>query len=256
MIGSASERPQSGGVAVGVPVAIAIASAMDLIWSTINGHTGRDVRGDSEYRKARAWYDAGPSGVIEHQYADEFVSGLGEVKCLTGTGLIFCRGRNDETAVEKWDELGPPPPGRGRAGRYNRHGESVLYLSDQRHGVERELSPARPLFVQEYRLNVQDVRIADFTPSANVASLINAVFDHAELVEEFSDDDPSNANETRYWFSQAVAQLVARVGFDGMCVPGVRAREDGRHYRNLVIFQPGDRWRSWSRREEGTSRVD
>lgn len=139
--------------------------------------------------------------------------------------------------------MGPPDPSRRRinADRYNRDGESVLYLSENDGGVVRECKMGdaradadRELWIQEYLIPASSLRIVDLS-IGDEETLINNVMWFAE----HAGDDP---NPTKL-FSRAIAELAAR-SFDGFLVRGTRG-DDSFEYRNLVIFRPLGRWESW-----------
>ena len=154
-------------------------------------------------------------------------------------GALVCfRGRADRSDITGAAQMGPGPGGNG--GRYNRPGESVLYLADSIDGVVREMrfwsSSCRVLCVQEYSVPLDDLNVADLA-TPEVSGLLTCAFDAAEMSgnAEFGSKD--------YAFSQMLAALVRRAGFSGMIVPGVRGAP-GQTYRNVDLFSHRG-WNSW-----------
>jgi hypothetical protein len=107
--------------------------------------------------------------------------------------------------------------------------------------------PKRPLHVQEYRIDPTEIWIADCRNE--VPPVVGYAFDIAERCGP----GPISVGES-FAFSQAVALLVRRAGFDAILVPGVRSK-NGLTYANVVVFAPGQRWRRWSLGPQGFNRV-
>jgi hypothetical protein len=210
------------------------------------GHTGRSTPVGLDYRQAEEWskvaleLDALPS----HPAAERFRAKLRSVSQYVGS-TTFVRGRRDDGSINGWRDMGPPPRGAAQGSRYAAPGIIVLYLCDSTEGVIKELPvPAgRGLFFQDYEL-ATSIRLADFT-DPQLSEFLKAVFDMAEnsMVD-------GRVGPIGYGFSQVVAEIVREAGFEGMIVPGVRGHKDLR-YRNVVVFEPGDNWLAWSRREAG-----
>lgn len=55
---------------------------------------------------------------------------------------------------------------------------------------------------------------------------------------------------TGYIFSQVLAEITQEAEYDGMIVPGVRGNRD-LQYRNVVVFNPLDKWPAWSCQDAG-----
>ncbi|HEY4785547.1 MAG TPA: hypothetical protein VIH57_05840, partial [Bacteroidales bacterium] len=137
--------------------------------------------------------------------------------------------------------MGPPPSDSCiKGGRYNKKGESVLYLSDSEQGVKDELQyhygSDIKIVIQNYKIPTHQLKIADLT-SYERTSLINAVMWHCEL-----------ANHSGYCsirFSQMIAEILEIQKFDGAKVFGVRGDGSKILYNNVFIFNPLDRWKDW-----------
>ncbi len=156
----------------------------------------------------------------------------------------FFRARpSTEVGAGGWAEMGPPPRA-SRAGRYNRRGHSVLYLSSTRAGVRAEIAAAA-LCIQEYRL--PNLRIVDLARE-DLSDLICAAFD---LAEGASVD--GRQGSATYAFPQFLAGILRLRRIDGFLVPGVRGNGD-QAYSNLVVFRPLRRWHTWSCHEAGFAR--
>jgi RES domain-containing protein len=160
--------------------------------------------------------------------------------------LVLVRARPNDNSIHGWEQMGPPPLGRGPAGRYNRAGTSVLYLSTSEEGVRLEL-PNRRLCLQQYEIDLSRLRIADFR-STQTPDVLRAAFDLAESACVPGRNGPSN-----YAFSQFLASLISRLGFDGFIVPGVRGGPTTR-YENVVMLHPEGSWVSWSAGASGFRR--
>jgi len=211
------------------------------IWTLTYGHTGREVRGDAGYSLAVEWAKLQTCAeLLNHPACEEFCSLVPSAPRLPDTALVFFRGRGVTSVPPRVDQMGPPPLNRvPAAGRYNRPGKRVLYLSDSEEGVLRELSAwlvEGVPYVQRYRLPLDKLNIADFAVIPD-DHFVTAAFSKAE--ECYVDGrGPSN-----YIFSQLLAELVM-AQFDGMRIPGVRGKP-GSWYSNVVIFQPYPNWHDW-----------
>jgi hypothetical protein len=208
--------------------------------SVKEGHTGRTVICNAEYGLIRAWASLPTEEIRQHPLADKLRAAVASARCVQGAGLVCYRGRRlQRDSHPSIELLGPPPEGWVcPENRYNCVSETVLYLCSREPAVAREVTtePDNDLYCLDYRLPLQDLRVADFTDAA-LDPLLNAVF---EIAETFNVDGRGPAT---YSFSQFVAQVVAGV-FDGMMVPGVRGDRTLR-YSNVVIFRPHPRWREW-----------
>ena len=216
---------------------------LDLIF----GPTGRRVRGDRHHEAVRNWIRCtDDTSLRAHAGCEQFVQELRRVQIIRAP-LTCYRGRPHA------GEMGPPTDAQAGAGRYNRDGVGVLYMSDLEVGVQRELR-ARPssgpfgvqrfIWVQRFIITPQARGIADLT-MVDPASVIASTCWFAELAAP--DGEPTFA------FSQFVAALVSD-GFDGMRVPGVRGT-DAVRYTNVVMFSPAERWRDWIDTSTGPTRL-
>src|SRR5207249_3356597 len=137
------------------------------------------------------------------------------------------RARQHDSSIRGWEQMGPPPAGRSPAGRYNRAGTSVLYLSTSEEGVRREI-PASRLCIQKYSIDTTRLRLADLA-SEEASNLLHAAFDLAEKACVSGWSAPSD-----YTFPQFLAQSIGLFGFDGFRIPGVRGESHVR-YQNIVL---------------------
>ena len=211
------------------------------------GHTGRSTPVGVDYRLVEEWSKAGSrEQLMSHQAANRFRTELNSVATVGGGSVECVRGRLDDGTIASWRDMGPPPPSCAVGGRYAPSGAVVLYLCDSAPAVFRELSPADNgrVFLQEYVLRTDSLRLADFTP-ARLDEFVKAVFDVAE-----NSSLEGRVGPVGYTFSQVVGDLVRQAGFDGMVVPGVRGAPHFQ-YRNVVVFESQDRWLRWSRQETG-----
>lgn len=128
-------------------------------------------------------------------------------------------------------EFGPPPfPA---AGRYNRPGQSALYLGMDPHGLSAEMkrfvNPKEHFYFARY-LPLASLSLVDLS-DAGVHAALHLAFDRAERLD------------LDYEAAQRLADVVRELGIDGVIVPGVRG-STAHHYRNLVIFNCFD-WARW-----------
>jgi hypothetical protein len=206
---------------------------LDLIF----GPTGRRVRGDRHHHTVRNWIRCtDDTSLRAHAGCEQFVQELRRVQIIR-VPLQCYRGRTPpfRSEVPDAEEMGPPT--HAEAGRYNRDGIGVLYMSDLEMGVQRELrerARSGPSWVQRFVITPQARGIADLT-MVDPASVIASACWFAELA--------AKVGEPTFAFSQFVAALVSD-GFDGMRVPGVRGTDAAR-YTNVVMFSPAERWRDW-----------
>ena len=217
----------------------------DGAWEQQYGHAGRTVRGGEAAARAREWAKlAERDKLLRHPAAADFLHLLPQARLVGGSSFTCFRGRPfyGGKMPSGAGEMGPPPlHGVPNEGRYNRAGEHVLYLSDSKGGVYRELRQEKGLlYVQKYQLPLEKLRIADFT-RIPPDHLVTAIFAQAELCKVEGRGGPES-----YIFSQTVAELVAK-HFDGMRMLGVHG-EPWARYSNVVIFKPHDPkevWQSW-----------
>lgn len=203
--------------------------------------TGRSGTADSDYALARGWAElADPTQFERHEALKRFIAGMTPASTLRpkGGGLLCFRGRRRFLAgysPSPW-EMGPPPSASAPEGRYNKVGESVLYLCESERAVlEEPITGTGPLWIQRFVLPADQLAIADFS-SVRGDDFLSKVFLFAELA-----GNPGVA--VQLCFSQFVASLVSR-HFDGMWIPGVRGNKNHR-YCNLVMFRAESRWRDW-----------
>jgi RES domain len=161
---------------------------------------------------------------------------LRQCPALVGSDLQCFRGRTFESDIPSSKDMGPPPKHFATENRYNGDGQPVLYLCTVRAAVEMELHNATNIWIQEFQVPVQSMRIADLRQKEDCADdLLNLMMWHAELA--------GTVGYATRQFSQFVAHLVSS-HFDGMLVPGVQGNSSLR-YQNLVIFRPLAAWQEW-----------
>jgi len=103
--------------------------------------------------------------------------------------------------------------------------------------------------IQEYDLPLGELRLADFAGD-DAPEFFHSVFDLTESVGV-----PGRTALLRdFNFGHIVADLTSKAGFDGMIVRGVRG-ESNYHYKNVVVFEPADYWKTWSRQDDGFNRL-
>lgn len=213
------------------------------------GHTGRSSPVGSDYRLAEAWAKVTERDqLLNHEVADQFRLALKSCPVHPTDSLVVYRGRSDD-AVSSWREMGPPTSALS-AGRYNSVGWVVLYLCDSVAGVTREVTRTADtrLCVQRYEIPAKALRLLD--GAGQVSELVGAAFDMAESAGVDGRIGPSD-----FQFGHVVAELVREAGFGGMLTPGVRGDAELK-YRNVIVFEPGDRWIEWSQKDEGFSVVE
>jgi hypothetical protein len=209
------------------------------------GHTGRVVRGTEAKIRADEWASlTDRDKMLMHQVAEDLRDLLDSVRCLSVDSIPLFRGRcirDGKPEPPSVQRMGPPPLNLPlREGRYNRHGEQVLYLADSLEGVRREMECPNEgtLWVIRFCVPIASLHIADFSSWWPSDHLITAVFSRAEMCK-VPGRGPDN-----YVFSQTEGDLVSK-RFDGMMVPGVRGAP-GAHYRNVVLFHKFEGWQSWA----------
>jgi hypothetical protein len=200
--------------------------------------TGRLITADAEYALIREWAELPDQDLQQrHDAGARFAAHLTQVTRFAGASLLCCRGRRFPSAhVPTSDEMGPPPMAVASKGRYNKSGESVLYLCESDMGVVREpIGGDGQLWIQRFVLPLDGLAIADFS-SLRADDFASKVFWFAELAG-------IEGVAHRIRFSQLVASIVAQK-FDGMRIPGVRGGDDVR-YSNIVVFRAERSWRDW-----------
>jgi hypothetical protein len=147
--------------------------------------------------------------------ADEFVKSVSIG--LTGS---YYRGRwlaENEVAEHQFTR----PPGVQRAGRYNLSGDSVLYLASDASVVHSELArreeAGKALFVQEFALQLDDVRVVSVQGPGLTAEL-DALLFFSETIPTEASDDPAS-----YRPSQFLRLLADREDVEAIVFPSVRA---------------------------------
>lgn len=213
-------------------------SSLSARLSLWNARTGRTMTPGPEISE---WANAGShNALLAHVTCAKFKEEIARIPHVTAMSLMCFRGRNPpfDGQIPTLKEMGPPDDDQANTGgRYNRAGESVFYLCDSEDGVRRELAGRQgPMWVQKYRINPSDYRIADIRANqTNAEDFVNCVLFFAELAGV--DGYPG------FEFSQTIAELVG-TRFDGMMVPGVRG-DNQCNYHNVVMFRAHAIWRTW-----------
>lgn len=215
----------------------------ELVSSVTRGATGRTTNflSNAQYAEERSvlrWLESPDKG--SHYAADIFQNLIKNAEVLEEPTLMAYRGKFIDSLdpCPMSDSFGPTL----RAGRYNSEKVPTLYLSASRQGVAAELDHLKAtdkiLYCQDYAVPTAELRIANFA-SPNVSNFVQIAFDSAEHASH-----PGATDKRNYLFSQKLAQIVVKTGFSAMLVPGVRGSQNNR-YTNLVVFSPGERWKSW-----------
>lgn len=210
------------------------------------GHTGRHITVDRDFYRAQTFAERSTLALRLSPWAWRVAHELRNAPVVALSPLVLFRARPDNCSIRGWEEMGPPPVGGAPDGRYNRAGESVLYLSNSEEGVRVEVAAGR-ICIQEYVIYAPPLRIADLG-SEGASNLLHAAFDLAEKARV-----PGRSGPATYAFSNFLARSICRSGFDGFIVPGVRGSSSIRYY-NVVLFRPERTWRSWSKGPTGFRR--
>jgi hypothetical protein len=144
------------------------------------------------------------------------------------------RARRFPKSIHPTDPLcfGPPPP--IAAGRYNRAGQSALYLGMTTQGLRAEM--------EQYALPDQHFYFARYCPILSVSLVdLSAASAHAALHLAF--DRAERLDLGGYEAAQRLADVVRELGIDGIIAPGVRGTK-AYNYSNVVIFNCLD-WATW-----------
>ena len=177
--------------------------------------------------------------LILHPAAARLTEELLTVHPIARRSILGYRGRLIREGVpvpESSRDMGPPTSDNtDDMGRYNEKGHPVLYLCESENGVRRELPGEGRLFVQEFNLPTNEIRIADLR-QLDPNGFLAATMWHTEMAGQ--DGYPTVR------FSQVVAKIIGK-RYDGMAVPGVRG-DNSQTYSNIVIFPRRLRhWPKW-----------
>jgi hypothetical protein len=179
-------------------------------------------------------------------FIDELASSFDWRSIFEGT---FYRGVGSPVLPRiRGDRIGPSPT--PNEGRYNRRGDKALYLVDDLSFLGAELN-ATDFLVQQYAINLSQLRIADLTPdNTNVPNSLSLLFQAAEQGKTGAGLDfeakLQESGKSRYLISQSLSESFIRHGWEGLHVPGVHGKA-GQHYRNLVLFgHCVDSWEKWT----------
>ncbi len=203
-----------------------------------HARTGREITANEVYGEVNDW--ANSDDPLANGMCDRVSRALSACPVVVDSDLRFFRGRKPPFRPNIVDpsrqDMGPPPSNKAPEGRYNGVREPVLYLCTVSAAVMRELPDAPVIWIQEFQVPVQSMRIADLRQNVLGADpLLNATMWQAELA--------GDKGAAPLLFSQRVASLVA-AHFDGMLVPGVRG-DDSLQYQNLVVFRRLESWQEW-----------
>src|SRR5689334_22688552 len=99
------------------------------------GHTGRSIAVDRDFYRAQELGERSTLRLQLSPWAWRVGHELRNAPLKPLSPLVLFRARPDDCSTHGWEEIGPPPIGLAPNGRYNRAGESVLYLSDSEEGV-------------------------------------------------------------------------------------------------------------------------
>jgi len=143
------------------------------------------------------------------------------------------RARRFPKTVHPTDPMAFGPPPSPTAGRYNRTGQSALYLGRDTRGLSAEMAqyakPGEHFYYARY-LPVPSLSLVDLS-DANVHAALHLAFDRAERLD------------VDYEAAQRLADVVRELRIDGIIVPGVRGTKS-HHYSNMVLFNFLD-WTMW-----------
>ena len=196
--------------------------------------TGRTVAADEIYGQIDSWWrmpEPSCSELFQHVR-----DALRECPAVSLDKIAGFRGRHLPGCTPLREDFGPPPRSIAPANRYNQLGSPALYLCTVREAVGRELSASTDVWVQRFQIPLAGLRIVDLrSPEARSDQLLASLMWFAELAG--TEGYPCQE------FSRLVASMVAEL-FDGMLVFGVRG-DHGLLYSNLVMFEPGETWRTW-----------
>jgi len=204
-------------------------------------HTGRYVTCGVEYEWVQSWARMPSKSILLlHPATAKLTEELLSVHPIDQRLIRGYRGRRireGDPIPELSRDMGPPRPGNTNdKGRYNEKGHPALYLCESEYGVRRELSGEGRLFVQEFILPTNEIRIADLR-QLDPNGFLAATMWHAEMAGQ--------GEYPTVRFSQVVATIVNK-RFDGMAVPGVHG-DDSQTYSNIVIFPRRLRnWPKWA----------
>lgn len=224
---------------IGENVALSGSLGLDVT----RGHTGRSFSVGSDYRDAETWSSVNRETIRTHPAAERFRAELQTVSVYPGP-MAFVRGRPQDNSITSWREMGPPKS-YDQDGRYAPKGITVLYLCDSIQGVVNELANngGGGLFLQDYLLP-PSLRLANLAAPCGSEFLQGAL----DMAENSVVD--GRVGPTGYLFSQVLAEIILETEYDGLIVPGVRGNTDFR-YRNVVVFNPLDKWTAWSCQDAG-----
>jgi hypothetical protein len=179
------------------------------------GHTGRCSVTNELDRLAQEWSEHPHD---PHEGAQLFARLLSSLPRMNNGIVVGFRGRRvGSKDINGWEDMGPPEDSTN-GGRYDAPGSTVLYMCSRKDAVAREKPGKGTLCIQEYALPTDMLAIPDARVRQDrKPGFIDSVFDLAE-----SSCVENRKGRADFKFSQLVARLVSKAGFDGFNVPGVR----------------------------------
>lgn len=203
--------------------------------SVARGHTGRvseSFTAEQQVceRMVNEWLDSASddSSMCGRRLISELIS---ERPRCAAPQTFRARSFSETTRPTDPLEFGPAPS--RPQNRYNRAGQSALYLGMDVPGLGAEMAeqakPGEHYYYARY-LPVDSLSLVDLSDASAHAAL-HLAFDRAERLD------------LNYESAQRLADVVRELHIDGIIVPGVRGTIDY-HYSNVVIFNCAD-WAMW-----------
>lgn len=177
--------------------------------------------------------------ILNAHECEIFIREVEELPLIREPNLSFYRGRkivSEKKFPKSARDMGPPKNVNEIIGdRYNENGQIVLYCCDSIDGVKRELATREgTLFVQKYTIPLDTLKIVDLSQTSPELFI-------SQVMLECERAGSKDCCDTV--FSQSISALLMQ-HFDGFITFGVRG--DAKfNYRNLIVFNPGDRWKKW-----------
>jgi RES domain-containing protein len=169
------------------------------------------------------------------------------VTMQAGTVMFRARVHDERKRKERYSksEVGPPPDGKAKAGRANRKGHPVFYMSTNPSTALAEVRSWKGAAVALARLELsRDLLLVDLAQAKRVESpffsdLLKWEVDLAALLARLSDDMSRpvmpQEEEILYRPTQLLAMAIRAAGYDGFRYPS--AMGSG---KNVALFHAGD----------------
>ncbi len=201
--------------------------------------TGRLIKADSVYGNVAAWAKSSSRNELEQSEIFKLIHRqIQNATVASEVSLSVFRGRTPpfENPIPLAMEMGPPPCPNSQ-GRYSIADHGVLYTSSSVDGAYREvLSGKEDIWIQEFKLPLKSLRIADFRHiTSELDHILNCALWNAEL--------SGTKGYPSLIYSQSFASWVSEI-FDGFALPGVKGNSSD-NYFNIVIFHPENNWQNW-----------